>query len=397
MEIVMNISRKQLASLFICSLVPWIVGNGLLPLLPVYAVKLGADSTIAGLYLAFSYLAIALGALSAGWVSGSRYRRKLPLIIASSAGVPLAWLMGQANSIWTLTILTALLWFCGGLGLALIGILTGMSAGENERGKIFGILALTSGLGSVVGGLGAGWLVKNWGYTPMFSALAVFMLLWPLTALLLEEKQDKKSQQEEDIPRKPKPLGRNYFLLFLASIMASIAGFFILLIRSLAMSNMGFGPLEISSTVVVGGLISMPLPFLMGWLSDRIDRKTFLVLGYLSAFAALILLAVSNALWQFWLVLILQGIAVGCNSSVGNAWVTDLIPRESLGKGLALFGSTVWIGGIIGFALAGYMLQNLGFTLTCFIGGCLGLAAVGLLIPIQAKSRLTSQPNTGCT
>ncbi len=57
----MNINRKQLAALFICSLVPWVVGNGLLPLLPVYAVKLGADSTVAGLYLAFSYLAIALG------------------------------------------------------------------------------------------------------------------------------------------------------------------------------------------------------------------------------------------------------------------------------------------------------------------------------------------------
>jgi MFS family permease len=397
MEVVINISRKQLASLFICSLVPWIVGNGLLPLLPVYAVKLGADSTMAGLYLAFSYLAIALGAISAGWVSGSRYRRKLPLIITSVAGVPLAWLMGQVNSIWALTLLTALLWFCGGLGLALIGILTGMSAGENERGKTFGILAVTSGLGAVVGGLGVGWLVKNWGYTTMFSALAVFMLLSPLTALLLEEKEDKKSQHEEYMPRKPKPLVRSYFLLFSASILASITGFFIVLIRSFAMSDMGLGPLEISSTGVVGGLISMPLPFLMGWLSDRIDRKTFLVLGYLSAFIALTLLAFSNALWHFWLVFILQGIAVGSNSSIGNAWVTDLIPRESLGKGLALYGSTVWIGGIIGSALAGYMLQNLGFVLTFIIGGCLGLAAVVLLIPIQAKSPHVSQPNTSST
>jgi MFS family permease len=393
----MNISRKQLASLFVSSLVPWVVGNGLLPLLPVYAVELGADSAVAGLYLAFSYLAIAFGAFSAGWVSGSRYRRRFPLIIASSVGVPLAWLMGQANSVWALTILTALLWFCGGLGLGLIGILTGMSAGENERGKIFGILALTSGLGAVVGGLGTGWLVKNWGYTPMFNTLAVFSLLWPLTALLLEEKQGDKPQHEEEIARETKPLGRNYSLLFSASILVSIAGFFILLMRSLVMSNMGFGPLEISSTVVVGGLIAMPLPFLMGWLSDRIDRKTFLVLGYFSAFAGLIILLVSNTLWHFWLVLIFQGIAMGCNSSVGNAWVTDLLPNASLGKGLALFGATTWIGGGIGFALAGYLLQNLGFAPTCFIGGCLGLAAIGLLIPIRSKPHFASQPYTGST
>jgi len=393
----MNISRKQLASLFVCSLVPWIVGNGLLPLLPVYAVKLGADSTMAGFYLAFSYLALALGAVSAGWVSGSRYRRKLPLIIISMAGAPMAWLMGHAHSVWMLTLLTALLWFCGGLGLSLIGILTGMSAGENERGKTFGILSLTNGLGAVVGGLGTGWLVRNWGYTTMFSVLAVFMLVWPLTALFLEEKEDKKSQPVENRTGKPAPLGKSYFLLFSSSIMLSVIGFFIVLIRSFAMSGMGFGPLEITSTGAVGGLISMPLPFLMGWLSDRIDRKRFLIAGYLSAVAGLTLLAFSHALWHFWLVFVLQGIAVGSPGSIGNAWVTDLIPRESLGKGLALFGASSWIGGIIGFGLAGTMLQHLGLVPTFIVGGCLGLSAVGFLIPIQSKKQSLNRPDTNST
>jgi MFS family permease len=397
MEVVMTMSRKQLATLFICSLIPWIVGNGLIPLLPVYAVKLGADSTVAGLYLAFSYFAIALGAISAGWVSGSRYHRKLPLIIASTVGVPLAWLMGQVNSIMVLTLLTALLWFNGGLVLALISILTGMSAGENERGKIFGILALTSELGAVVGGLGTGWLVKNWGYTTMFTALAFCLIIGPLAALFLEEKEDKRPQHDESIPRKSKPLGKSYFILFSASIITSIAGFFLILIRSLAMSDMGFSALEISSTAAVGGLISMPLPFLMGWLSDRINRKTILVLGYLSGFAALALMIFSNELWHFWIVFILQGIAVGSNSSIGNAWVSDLIPGESLGKGLALFGSTTWIGGIVGFALTGFILQNLGFLYTCIIGGILALASVGLLFLIQGKSTQVNQPNNSHT
>jgi len=378
-------SSRQLTALFLCSLVPWIAGNGLLPLLPVYAARLGADSTVAGLYLAFSYSALALGAISAGWVSASRYRRKLPLVLAGLAGVAFASLMGRVDSVWTLTLATALLWFSGGLGLALIGILAGMSAAENERGRIFGILALTSGLGAVVGGLGTGWLVKNWGYTTMFSSLAVFMLLWPLTALLLEEKQDKRPQHQEDAPRKPGPLGRSYFLLSAASIMMSTTGFFIVLIRSLVMSDLRFGPLEITSTGVIGGLISMPLPALMGWLSDRIDRKTFLTFGYLSVFAALVLLAFSNALWHFWLVFALQGIATGSTGSIGNAWVTDLIPRESLGWGLALYGSTTWIGGVIGFAVSGYALHNLGVTPTFMIGSLLALGAIGLLIPIKAK------------
>src|SRR5512139_1343141 len=99
------------------------------------------------------------------------------------------------------------------------------------------------------------------------------------------------------------------------------------------MNNLGFDALEISSTGAIGGLISMPLPLLMGWLSDRIERKTFLVIGYLACFASFILLAFSHLLWLFWLVSILQGIAAGSGGSIGNAWVIDLVPRESIGKG----------------------------------------------------------------
>lgn len=382
----MSISRKQLTSLFFCSLVPWIVGNGLTPLLPVYATRLGANSAVAGYYLALSYLALALGALSAGWVSAKFHRQKLPIIIVSLVGIPTSWLMGQASTVWGLTVLTAVLWFFGGLGLALIAILTGLSAGENERGKIFGILALTNGLGALVGGLGTGWLVERWGYTAMFSVLAIFMALWPLSGLLLEEKEVKQSKTESTPDRALPGLGKSFYLLFTASALASIASFFVVLIRSIMMNNLKFGPLEITSTGAIGGLIAMPFPLLMGWLSDRIGRKTFLFIGYLMGFASLVLLAFSKALWNYWAVFALQGIASG-GGSIGSALVTDLVPRESLGKGLAVFGSAAWIGGVIGFAMAGYSLQNLGFMPTFIIGGCLALAAIGLLIPIQAGSR----------
>jgi MFS family permease len=76
------VSRKQLIALFLCSIVPWTVGNGLVPLLPVYATSLGAAPGVAGAYMGISYLALALGALSAGRLSERLGRRKLPLIVA---------------------------------------------------------------------------------------------------------------------------------------------------------------------------------------------------------------------------------------------------------------------------------------------------------------------------
>jgi len=379
------VSKKQFALLLVCSLIPWTCGNGLLPLLPVYAARLGANSAVAGYYLAFAYIAIALGAISAGWVSDGLHRRKLPLIIASSLMVPLVWLLGHVHTIWELTVFTAIIWLCGGLGLALISILAGLSAGENERGKIFGTLALTSGLGALIGGLGVGWLVDRWGYISMFNILAIFSAAWPLVALLLEEKDKKQPQVINTHEEKSPGMGKSFYWLFTATLLFAIPGFFAALIRSLVMNKLGFSPLDINSTGAIGGLVAMPFPLLMGWISDRIGRKTFLYTAYLLGFASFVLLAFSTALWHFLAAFALGGIAGGAYG-VGNALVTDLVPRESIGKGLAVIASAEWIGAVVGFATAGYLLQNLGLALTFTIGGCVALAAVGLLIPVYDRS-----------
>jgi len=41
-------TRKQLFALFSCSLIGWTVGNGLIPLLPVYATQIGAEPAVVG-------------------------------------------------------------------------------------------------------------------------------------------------------------------------------------------------------------------------------------------------------------------------------------------------------------------------------------------------------------
>lgn len=61
----------------------------------------------------------------------------------------------------------------------------------------------------------------------MFTILAVFLGLWPLSALLLEEKEVKQSELENATDQSLPGLGTNFYLLFTASILSSITGFFI--------------------------------------------------------------------------------------------------------------------------------------------------------------------------
>ncbi len=381
----MNISRKQLATLFICSLVTWSVGNGLIPLLPVYARQLGADAAVAGYYLGFVYLALTIGALSAGLVSSKFRRQKLPLILICSISIPAAWLMGQTSSIIGLAAVTAMLFFCGSASLVLVGILTGLSAGEHERGKIYGLLGLSIGLGSLVGNLFFGWLVEQWGYTTMFHYVAALLCIGLISSLLVEEKKKTLSSRKEMPAQKAPGLGRSFYLLFAACVLTSMAGFLVLLIRSIVMDDMNFRPFEISSTGAIGGLISVPFPFLMGWLSDRVGRKILILAGYLSSLAAVIMLAISTELWHFWLAIGLGCITTGTHS-IGNALVNDLVPVQSLRKALSIFGAAAWIGGVAGFAIAGIALLKLGFVPTYIIGGSLAVAAVILFILIRPGS-----------
>jgi MFS family permease len=143
-----TMKKKQFFALFFGSLAMWTAGNGLLPLLPVYATKLGATPNIVGYYLSIVYIAITSGTIIAGWLSDKWQQRKALVFVVGIIGVPVIWFMGRVTNIWQLTILTGTLWFLGGMGLTLITILAGLSAEKSKRGRLFGLFFMVAPLDS---------------------------------------------------------------------------------------------------------------------------------------------------------------------------------------------------------------------------------------------------------
>jgi MFS family permease len=395
-------NKRQFVALSLASVVPYAVGAGVLPLLSVYAAQLGAPPAITGYYLAFAYLAVTVGTLFCGWVSDRFGRRRALLAIAGALGIPATFAMGRVGGLWALTLSTAAVWFLGGTGMALTSILAGIFAGEDERGKVYGVLSLAGGVGSVIGGLVIGPLVDRWGYPTMFALLALVFALWPLAALILRDKradqlnggqQQKTGERavvderpvggDKRVPERDLRLGTSFYLLFAANLVAAMAGFMGILGRSLSMDTLGFSASAISSTLAVSSAVTLPLPMLIGWLSDRLGRKRFLVLCYLISAVGLVLLSLSSALWHFWIAVTLTNLAGNLRLAIGPALTNDLIPRKSLGRGLGLFGATNWVGAIVGFTATGHAAQRLGLTPTLVGGAALPLIAVLLLVRVR--------------
>jgi len=381
------VKTKQLLALFLCSLVGWTIGNGIAPLLPMQAAGLGASEAMAGTCLSLAYLATAAGTVSAGWLSDRFRRRKVPALVAGLASTPFLWLMGQATTLWGLAAALAVWFFCAGLIMGLVTIAAGLGAEEGERGKVFGLLALTAELGALLGGGMTGPIVDRWGYASMYTVLSLIGILAPLAALLWEERGTATAPSPKTATaRKEAGLGRSFHFLFVASLGAAVASFVFFLGRSFVMTDLHFDAAALSSTGAIGGAIALPVPLLVGWLSDRLGRKRLVAFSFLATTAGLLALCASTALWHFWAASMLFTLSFA-GGPVGSALVTDLVPRETLGRGLAVYNATTWLGGIVGCMLTGYATQGLGTTPTLIAGAFLPVLAAGLLAPIGRCKR----------
>lgn len=389
--------NKQLLYLFLCNFVIWFIGLGLLPILPLYAMQFGATPTVAGIYLAFTYLSITMGTMLTGWLSGRLGPQGL-FVGAGVVGIPVLVLLGQTTELWQIVILTAIVWFCAGIGLALVSVFTGLFTDDKSRGKSFGLTWLAFPSAALTGGAAVGQLVAWQGYPLLFAVLGVVWAGWPLAGCLMFKDRpvsipgpsvavtDKRSR-----PPAYATFGRAFYVVLLVVFLSSVTVYTGRLGMSLLMDLLSFSPGAVASTSSVGGLVTIPVTFLIGMLSDRLERKFFLIGGYLLAAGGALMLSLSTQLWHFWLASGLLFVGMSANGSVAPAFITDLLPPPALSRGLPWLNAMTRIGGIVGFAGAGYLMDSLGATGFSILAATLPVVAAALLMLPQGERRVLPQ------
>jgi MFS family permease len=378
-------SRKQLAALFICQLIPYAVANGLLSLLPIYVKRFDASATVTGFYLALTFVGLSVGSLYSGRLS-NRFRQHKSFIIGGAIfSAVTTFLMGVAPDMPLLMLFTALAWLAAGIQIAMVNILTGLFADKRTRGKTFGIIGIAPVVGGMLGGLSAGPIVDQLGFFALFALNGLAYMVVVLAALWLEDKAPAAAPAQATHSANARRVSRPLLLLFTASVLVSVANYITGLGRPLAMNALNFDSTAISSTIAISSAATLPVPFILGWLSDRIGRKRLLIACYLAIAAGVGVLSGSSLIWHFWLSQSLIS-WIRSERSLSSAYATDLIPPQSLSSNLAQLSTAPWIGAVIGYAVGGIALQTFGIVPTLTLTALLPLASVALVSIIRPTS-----------
>lgn len=388
--------RTYLVGPFLCTLAGWIIGNGTIALLPLYAIERGASPAGSGLFLAFAFACLALGNFAPGLLPKRFAHRRLLLVAGGIVLVPMFLLTSRTTTLLPYAAGMGVFYLVGGVILNLSTVLTGLAAPEKERGTAFGILGMTNGLGSLVGGFGAGWLAERFGFSGLFEGAAVVSLLIVAGGLLSVESRVEQTAPTagEDSQERIAPTSNrlrpvavvSVGLLFLlaSNLLLSVTNSTMNLGRSLVMNQHGFSKLTINLTQSMQGAVGLCVAFALGWLSDRVGRKWVLVGSYVLIGAGMLVLGLSQQLWHFY---VFAGLVAFLTvpGAVGPAYVMDVVAREDAARGVSFFQAIFWVGNIGGLAALGLAFQRLG-TVTPVLYSAL-FPIVGIIFLLLVRKR----------
>ena len=178
----------------------------------------------------------------------------------------------------------------------------------------------------------------------MFVVVALFMAIVPAAALLFVAEKPVNPAAGTITPSgKVRVTSGAFLLLLVAVILAWVAAGAGNMGRSISMDEKGFTNSAITVTAAVGGIVSLPFPLVLGWISDRVGRKSVMMASFLAGVACLLFLVIARTLWQFWGVAALMSLHA-ISMSIGPAYVVDFVDKERVGTAVSLVQSSTWIG-----------------------------------------------------
>jgi DHA1 family multidrug resistance protein-like MFS transporter len=337
------------------------------PVVPLYAQSLGADTVLVGIINAAFLLAAGALSLPLGLVVDRLGMKRLAgvgllMLAASSFLLSLSSTPGQL--IW--------IYLFSGAGLAAFGptmmsYVAGVSP-PTHLGRSYGWYTTALYAGMSLGPGAGGFVAEAWGFPLVFilSGLSIFLTFWVMCFLLPRARQV--------LPVRPPKLALGKKVLrdactnlpLLGSWLATGGGCFALGIfitfLPLHAHHQGLTYGQIGLIFAIQGIMNAVSRLPFGYLSDRVERRSLLVVwGLLGIAAALAGYGLSRRPLHFNLCAVVMGLSMGLAFTSVAAFSVETVAPEMRNLAMGGYNSAIYLGMMVSAAGLGPILKLIGF------------------------------------
>ncbi len=373
------------------------------PLLPLFltSARIGATPAIVGLIEGFAESTASLLRVFSGYWSDRLQQRKSITILgysASAIGKVILWLA----TTWPLVLAARLTdRFGKGIRTAPRDALIADSSDPSQRGHAFGLHRALDSAGASVGVILAYFLfvAQRDDYSSVFAISIIPAILGVIALLFVRERIARQQPTAaavsgngasgvrtpwwQNLGERWNALDRRLKLFLLVVFLFALGNSsneFLLLRAQNVMTSAGMG--NVDAIVILMYLVFNIVYSLASWpagrLSDRVGRKSLLVIGYLTYGIVYIGFALTNSL-QLWGLFATYGIYIAFTEGVEKAFVSDIAPTDLRATIIGLHATFVGVGLLPASLFAGLLWNAFGPQATFYFGGGLGiLAAIAL-------------------
>jgi len=352
-------------------------------LLPVFLTSvLGAGTEMVGLIEGVGEATASTCKLFSGWLSDRLGKRKVLAVMGyglAALSKPLFALAPTAS-----LVLAARLSDRIGKGVrdaprdALIGDLVA----EGQRGAAYGLRQSLDTIGGFAGPLLAIGLMAllhdNFRRVFWLALIPGVISVFVLIIGVHEPPQERKATQAPLKSGDLRNMGRTYWVVVGVGAVLTLArfseAFLILRAQNLGLP-LALAPLVLVVMNVVYALSAYPL----GALSDHLDRKLMLGVGFATAILADIVLAAAPNIWVVLTGVALWGLHLGMTQGLLSALVADEAPENLRATAFGMFNFVTGMALLLASLIAGFLWEQIGPSATFIAGAAftaLGLSAL---------------------
>jgi len=371
--------------LFICCGVAfsgYLGSNMRLPVVPLYAQSIGADTVQVGIINSAFLLMAGILSLPMG-ILADRFGRKLfaslGLIVLSITSFLLYFSKTPIQVMWIYLFFVAGLAAFGPTMMSFVADFSPVTHLGRSYGWYTTALYTSMSLGPAIGGF----VAQQRGFLQVFliSGTIIFLTFWavllflPPTHLVIADRPQKRNPSI--IVRellKNRPL-LSCWLVTLGGCFA--LGMFITFLP-LHAQNQSLTVWQIGLVFAAQGLSNALSRIPFGYLSDKVvNRSTLVVIGLIGFSASMAGFAISKSMIHFVTFAVAFGASMGLAFTSVGALIAEVVPLESRGLAMGGYNTCIYFGMMLSSASMGAIIRKIGFEDGFFITAAINLILVG--------------------